>query len=676
MSMVQKKLIFQIAVPGPFREPLDYLPPVDFQPTDNLLGMRIKVPLRNKEVIGILVGTQTHSKWPTDQLKRAIAVMDDKATLTPAIMKLTQWASQYYHCPIGEVMTAALPVALRQDKALAPYQKKLLAGIENTLPNTLIGEVTPPLNLDQENALTSITQHFDQFQAFLLYGVTGSGKTEVYLRAIEALLQQKKQVLVLIPEIGLTPQTFARFQQRFNVPIAVMHSGLTENEKLKAWLLAKENIAPIIIGTRSAIFTPIPNLGLIIIDEEHDLSFKQQEGFRYSARDLSLLRAQFENVPIVLGSATPSLESLHNAAQGRYQLLKLTERAGKAILPALKLIDLRKQKLTAGLSETLLKAMKVHLDQGNQVLIFLNRRGFAPSLLCHQCGFVAKCHRCDARLTYHQNPPLLRCHHCCHECAPYKACPDCGSEQWVMLGQGTQKIEAALQKLFPDHPVVRVDRDNTRRKHAMKELLTQIHQGEGKILVGTQMLAKGHHFPDVTLVAILDIDVGLSSSDFRATERMAQLVIQVAGRAGRASQPGEVLIQTHFPEHLLLNSLIKKGYLNFAEQALGERIDAHFPPYHYLALLRAEATQQVHPMNFLQEVATHARSLQSGISIMGPIPAPMEKRAGRFRAQLAFHAEKRSTLHHFLQNLLPFINEIKSAKKVRYALDVDPQDMM
>ncbi len=671
--MVQAPLILQIAVPGPFAAPLDYLPPPACTITLATLGHRVKVPLRNKEVIGILVGLHHASLHPHHKLKTAVAILDETPLFTPPLLKLTQWASEYYHHPLGEVMAAALPTALRQT---TPRQKKITLDMADPLGLPLISENLPTLNSHQQHAFNTLISQPSGFCAFLLYGVTGSGKTEVYLRAIAVFLKQKKQILILVPEIGLTPQTVQRFKQRFNAPIVVLHSSLNDTEKLTAWLQAKENKAAIVIGTRSAIFTPLPHLGLIIIDEEHDLSFKQQEGFRYSAKDTGLMRAQLEKIPIILGSATPSLESLYNVAQQRYQLLTLPTRAGDAHLPTLKLIDARKQSLTAGLSASLLAAMKKHLDKGNQVLLFLNRRGFAPSLLCHACGFIAQCHRCDARLTYHRAPTRLRCHHCHYECPPYTQCPKCQAEAWILLGQGTQKLETTLQTLFPDHAVIRIDRDNTRRKDAMKKLLEKVHQGESKILVGTQMLAKGHHFPDVTLVAILDIDIGLSSSDFRATERMAQLIIQVAGRSGRAAQAGEVCIQTHFPEHPLLNLLLSKGYLAFADQALQERNEANLPPHAFLALLRAQAMQQTHPLQFLQDVKALAKKQTHPITILGPIAAPMEKRAGQFRAQLAFQATKRSHLHTFLNTLLPQLHTLPSAKKVRYNLDVDPQDML
>lgn len=665
--------LLKIAVPGPFLEALDYLAPKNEKFTPSHLGCRVKVPLRNKEVIGILVGLETQSSPPRKGLKQAIRLLDQTPVLTDAILRLMHWASAYYHHPLGEVMISALPTQLRLDKKL--NVEKLIAKQKN-FPDTLISEPTPTLNKEQEDALRPIIESLCSFKSFLLYGITGSGKTEIYLRAIEHSLNQGKQVLVLVPEIGLTPQTLHRFEKRFNVPIAVIHSGLSENEKLKSWYFAKENLARIIIGTRSAIFTPIPHLGLIIIDEEHDSSFKQQEGFRYSARDLALLRAQWEQVPIVLGSATPSLESLHKTQLGQYELLTLSQRAGNAVLPSLHLIDLRKKILTAGLAPTLINAMKTHLKAGNQVLLFLNRRGFSPRLLCHTCGFLAQCERCDAPLIYHQHPTKLRCHHCDFECPPYKSCPKCQSDQWLMVGQGTQKLESLLENEFPSHTIIRVDRDNTRGKKAMSDLLKRIQEGDGHILIGTQMLAKGHHFPRVTLVGLLDIDGGLSSADFRATERMAQLILQVAGRSGRAETAGEVYIQTHFPDHRLLQILLNDGYFAFAKEALLERAEAQLPPFQHVALLRAEAPHASNPLNFLHEVASYARKLHPDVKLLGPVAAPMEKRAGRFRAHLIFQSAKRSALHQVLQLIQQHLSQLKSAKKVRVILDVDPQDML
>jgi primosomal protein N' (replication factor Y) len=432
-----------------------------------------------------------------------------------------------------------------------------------------------------------------------------------------------------------------------------------------------------VIGTRSAVFTPMPRLGLIIVDEEHDASYKQHEGFRYSARDLAIRRAQQAAIPIVLGSATPSLESLHNALTGRYRLLHLGRRAGSAAPPAMHLIDVRGQGLLEGLSNALLHHMRRHLDAGGQTLLFLNRRGFAPALLCHSCGWVADCKRCDAHMTLHRAQHKLRCHHCGAERAPDIACPACAAQDLLAAGQGTERVEAALRSLFPEVGITRIDRDTTRRKGSLDRMLDGVHKGDTRILVGTQMLAKGHDFPDVSLVGILDADGGLFSADFRAPERMAQLITQVAGRAGRAARPGEVYIQTHQPHHALLNQLIPSGYRAFAEAALAERQEALYPPHGHLALLRAESAQAAPSMSFLEQAAALAReSLPEGVELWGPVPAPMERRAGRFRAQLLLQSQQRSSLHALLREWVPRLDELSSARRARWSLDVDPQDLM
>ena len=506
-------------------------------------------------------------------------------------------------------------------------------------------------------------------------GITGSGKTEVYLHLIDHALKQNKQVLVLVPEIGLTPQLIARFSERFQQPLAVLHSGLNDNQRCQAWLNAKNHQINIILGTRSAIFTPIADLGLIIIDEEHDISFKQQEGFRYSARDLAVQRAHKSNIPILLGSATPSFESLHNAINERYHWLKLTQRAGKALLPRIRLMDVRGQRMQECLSPQLLYEIKQRIDKNEQVLVFLNRRGYAPILMCHDCGWHAECPRCDARMTLHMKANHLRCHHCDTQRAIPQTCPSCQHDELMAMGKGTERIDELLQQHFPSTPVIRIDRDTTRRKGVMEKLIDQIHEGGSKILVGTQMLAKGHHFPNVTLACIVDGDYGLFSSDFRATERMAQLITQVAGRSGRAHTPGEVLIQTHQPEHPLLTLLIQQGYHAFAVQSLQERKDALLPPYSHLAIIRAESTDNSQALNFLQKTKHHAEQLNiRSVDILGPVPAPMAKRAGRFRAQLLFACEQRSPLHQLLDHTLNWLYQNKDARKVRWSVDIDPQE--
>ncbi|HEY0634672.1 MAG TPA: primosomal protein N', partial [Gammaproteobacteria bacterium] len=537
-------------------------------------------------------------------------------------------------------------------------------------------EPPPELNSDQRAAVTAITAAAGRFQPFLLDGVTGSGKTEVYLQAIAPVLAAGRQILLLVPEIGLTPQLVERFRQRFAVPLALLHSGLSDNERQCAWLMARNGQAPIVIGTRSALFTPLKNPGLIIVDEEHDPSLKQQEGFRYSARDVAVVRAHQLGIPVVLGSATPSLESLHNAQAGRYLRLRLPERAGTALHPRMHLLDVRQQPLQEGLAEPLALLMHRHLAQGGQVLLFLNRRGYSPALICHDCGQVADCPRCDARLTYHAAQRRLRCHHCGTERPVPKQCPHCGSADLRPLGQGTERIEEGLKVRFPGVGLVRIDRDTTSRKGAMTALLQEVHGGEARILIGTQMVAKGHHFPEVTLVGILDADQGLFSADFRASERMAQLILQVAGRAGRAERPGEVVIQTHAPDHPLLRTLVAADYHAFAQAALLEREQAQFPPFSHLALLRAEAVDPTAPLTFLEAARRLAAgSADSAVQLLGPVPAPMERRAGRTRAQLLLQSNSRTALHRLLDQWVVGLEGLKEGRKVRWSLDVDPVEL-
>ncbi|MGD8526338.1 MAG: primosomal protein N' [Thioalkalispiraceae bacterium] len=727
-------MILRVAIPTPLRRSFDYLLPDHLGALPLQPGMRVQVPFGRRQVIGVLLETASDSTIPASRLKPVTAVLDEEAVFSDDVLQLLRWASRYYQHPVGDVLQHALPVLLRQGHALqvkglqlwqltpegqqlsaeelkrAPRQWQLIKQLQQApqglnaqqldeqhagwravmkklvekhwvsvqeqplVEQPLANPVTPPApNPDQQAAIAQITTNLQHYRAFLLEGVTGSGKTEVYLQVIEKVLSQGKQALVLVPEIGLTPQLLQRFRERLGVAIAVLHSGLNDQARLGAWLAARNGDARVVIGTRSALFTPLQAPGVIIIDEEHDASFKQQDGFRYSARDLAVLRAQKNHIPVILGSATPSLESLYNVEQQRYQLLALPQRAGDASPPEIRLIDVRSQKMEHGLSPTLLASMKTHLAEGNQVLLFLNRRGYAPVLMCHDCGWHATCQRCDAHMTYHQRDQRLRCHHCGSERPADKQCPDCAGEDLQGYGQGTERIESALLSLFPDFHTIRIDRDSTRRKHAFDDLLQQVHSGQAQILIGTQMLAKGHHFPNVTLVGILEADQGFYSSDFRGAERISQLILQVAGRAGRADKPGEVLIQTHHPEQALLAYLQQHDYRALAKSLLDERQQAGWPPYSYLALLRAEAPDAGSPMNFLLEAKQQAQQ-PGAIFLLGPQPAPMEKRAGRFRAQLLVQAPDRLTLQQFLTPWVAALENLKSTRKVRWSIDVDPFD--
>jgi primosomal protein N' (replication factor Y) len=657
------QVILRIALPKPLRRLFDYLPPETLDNKQLIPGIRVKVPFLNKALVGILVEIKHESSVSVDKLKKAYALLDDQPIFTEDIYKLCEWASDYYHYPLGEILSHALPSLLRQGKSDKAKRKHALEIIETS-------DTQPELNPDQAKAVDAINALQNKFQVFLLDGVTGSGKTEVYLRAI-ASLQSNKQVLVLVPEISLTPQTFKRFRSRFKEKMVALHSGLSEQERLQAWMGAKSGEIKMVIGTRSAIFTPFLNLGLIIVDEEHDQSFKQQDRFRYHARDLAIMRAKLNQIPIVLGSATPSLESCLNVKRNRYVHLSLPNRAGPSHLPTYQIIDLKQGKSEGGLSPLLLKMMRDVLDEDNQVLLFLNRRGFAPVLYCAECAFIAGCSECDARLVYHRHPPHLQCHHCHAKCKIPEACAKCASTTLLPIGLGTQRLELTLSEHFPHVPIVRVDRDNTRRKGALEDLLNQINTEKKAILLGTQMLAKGHHFPRVTLVGITDGDRGLFSPDFRAAEFMGQLLLQVSGRAGRAEKKGTVVIQTRYPEHPLLQTLIHEGYQSFSEKLLIERKETNLPPCSYFSLFRAEGRVEKEVNDFLIQVKAMSETITNAVSLMGPVPAIIAKRKALYCQHLLVRANKRSALQQFLKTILPKIETLKS-RSVKWIIDVDP----
>ncbi|MDX1902268.1 MAG: primosomal protein N' [Gammaproteobacteria bacterium] len=660
--------ILQLAIPTPLRRFFDYLPPKSYDLTQLKPGMRLKVPFGRRELTGIFIRNVETSTVPEGKLKQALAVLDTEPVIPTDILELATKAANYYQHPIGEVLLGILPTELRQGKPL-PEITPAEAENENILAETPLS-----LNPAQADALSHLITFIDHFTVTLLHGVTGSGKTEVYLQAIEHCLKQQKQILVLVPEIGLTPQLLQRFRARFTAPIVAIHSGMTNKSRLTAWLKAKSGEAKIIIGTRSAVFTPLNNLGMIIVDEEHDLSFKQQDGFHYHARDVAILRASQKNIPIVLGSATPSLETLQNARTERYHLKKLPERAGLAMRPTFHLIDVRNQTLEQGLSKELIAAIEQHLKEDNQVMLFLNRRGYAPILLCHSCGWMATCSRCDMRMTWHRKAGYLLCHHCDKQTKVPSQCKQCGGKTLQAAGQGTEQLEETLSFLFPDYPIERIDRDSTRRKGEMEKAFARIQSGEARILTGTQMLAKGHHFPNVTLVAIVDADGGFFSADFRALERMGQQVLQVAGRAGRAEKPGTVMIQTHHPDHPLLYQLLNEGYAAFSDSLLQERAKIILPPFTYFALFRAEANQLEKADAFLKHIRDTI-AIKHPIQIMGPIPAPIPRRAGRYRAQLLLQSTTRPALQNTLKKYMPDIENLRSGKKVRWSLDVDPLEI-
>lgn len=531
------------------------------------------------------------------------------------------------------------------------------------------------LNQEQQAVVADINKHDNKHAVHLINGITGSGKTEVYLALCEPVIAAGKQVLILVPEIGLTPQLTQRFLQHLNTSIVILHSAMNDKQRYASWHAAANQQAQLLIGTRSSIFTPMPELGLIIIDEEHDGSYKQQDGFRYNARDLAIVRAKNKNIPVILGSATASLESLLNTNEQRYIQHNLTKRANKKPLPKTRLVNLCNQKLHEGMAETLLDTIKQHLQQRGQVLLFINRRGFAPLLMCHDCGWTTNCQRCDAHMTFHKRHHQLICHHCGSQRQAPETCGDCGSTNILAIGAGTERIESYLQETFPETQVSRIDRDTTRKKGSLQEKLEKARSGESGILVGTQMLAKGHDFPNITLVCILDTDQALFSADFRAAEHLAQLITQVSGRAGRAEKAGEVLIQTHHPDHPLLQNLLHKGYPAFASSALQERSDAGLPPCNHLALLRCESTDVNASVLFLKQAMALTENIdKQDIELFGPLPAPMERRAGRYRYQIMLQSKQRKTLHPFMNWWIPQLQKLPSARKVRWSLDVDPYD--
>ncbi len=665
--MIPKTPILRVAVPSPLYQCFDYWPPVDSKITTWVPGLRIKVPFGRREVVGILLEVLETSEIDPKKLKPALEVLDEEPLLDSVWLKLTHWASQYYQYPIGEVMLGVLPKALRQGKPFKGDVRKL-----STCSSSKLTTYVRPLSLnpDQQKCMEQIAAS-SGFQCFVLEGVTGSGKTEVYLQAIDRLLKQGKQALVLVPEIALTPQTLARFQARFpEFSVLAYHSGLTDKTRADVWRQVQEGVTQVVVGTRSAVFLPWKNPGIIILDEEHDASFKQQTGFRYSARDLAVFRAQLENIPVLLGSATPSLESLYNLKRERYQHLQLPERAGESQKPQIHLLNLCQQPLKGGLSPKLLESMGRHLAAGGQVMLFLNRRGYAPVLMCHDCAWMATCDRCDAKFNLHQNPPRLRCHHCESVKPVPQKCGACGSPEIFAVGQGTEQLEETVQEHFPQYKTLRIDRDSTRVKGSLESMLQSVQDEEAKILIGTQLLAKGHHFPALSMVAIVDADGGLFSSDFRALERMGQLIVQVSGRAGRAEILGEVYIQTHHPDNPFLQLLLNQGYPDFAKALLEERIAAGLPPHTHMAVIRAESTHKEKPRVFLEKLRSQIHSKH--LRILGPIPAPMERKAGRVRAQLILEASNRSQLQAELQRVVQRLVQDKTSREVRWSIDVDP----
>ena len=726
--------IVRVALAVPLPRFFDYLYLPDLTP---IVGGRVLVPFGSQKRVGIVVDLPASSDVAKEKLKPIIDVLDAESLFNSTTWDWLAWSANYYRAALGDVLFQALPVKLRHGESavkndrtfwritdlgkqalesgelkrakkqiealnllLTQYLEKGNNEISSAIWSTLKGkdyveEIVVPteqkswqqalgdnplvnidnrLTLNKQQALAFSQLLFQEgFNVWLLEGVTGSGKTEIYLQYIEEVLKKGKQVLVLVPEIGLTPQTVRRFQARFNVEIDVLHSNLNDTQRLNVWERARTGQSAIVIGTRSALFTQFSDLGLIILDEEHDGSFKQQDGWRYHARDLGIVLAQKLNIPILLGSATPSLESVNNVQNGKYHHLVLSKRAGNATALRQFVIDLKHQRIQNGLSEPLLKRMQEHLEKGNQVLLFLNRRGFAPVLLCHECGWIDECHHCEKPYTYHQHQRVLRCHHCGAQKTVPMQCGHCGSTHLVTTGLGTEQLEETLKARFPQYNIARIDRDSTARKGKLEGYLEDIQQGKSQILIGTQMLAKGHHFPNVTLVALVNVDNALFSLDFRAEERLAQLYVQVAGRSGRAEKQGEVVLQTHYPDHPLLTTLLEKGYQAFAEETLKLRHNMGLPPFSFQALFKAQCRHSEEAENALSQLASFFYEQKiEGLQVLGPIPAPFSKKAGLYRWQLLLQHASRKQLQAALSRYSP---ELIKSSQVRLILDVDPLDL-
>ncbi len=724
--------IVRVALDVPLATLFDYAIAND---TTTAPGQRVLVSFGRRQVVGVVMECVADSALTLERIKQVTQALDEAPLLPEELLALLRFCSDYYHHPLGATVLPALPVRLRSGQPVAlkealhytlsrsgrsldlslvskrkVVQHRILAALQqgaltsaqlralstsaasalkalvqagwveeceaSVAPSTFTFNNAHTLTAEQQQAVDAVTQS-KNYGCFLLHGITGSGKTEVYVHlmhhVLNNVLQHGGQVLMLVPEINLTPQLENYFRSRFpDAKLVSLHSGLNDGERTQNWLRAQTGRASIVLGTRLAVFTPLPQLALIIVDEEHDSSFKQQDGLRYSARDVAIFRANQRGVPIVLGSATPSLESYHNARSGRYRLLRLTQRAAaQARLPEVRCINISNTLMQHGISEPLLKALAERLQRGEQSLIFINRRGYAPVLMCTACGWLSGCSNCAGKLVLHLNERKLRCHHCGHQERVPHACPSCGNADLQPVGIGTQRVESALQEYFPQARILRVDRDSTRNKGTWNAMRQQIQDDAVDILVGTQMLAKGHDFPNLTLVGVLNPDGALYSADFRASEKLFAQLAQVAGRAGRADKPGEVLIQTAFPDHPLFRALREHNYDSWAQTLLAERLSAGFPPFVYQVLLRAEGRDKGEVYAFLQQAQAAGTALNLPVEVYGVVPAALPRRANHLRAQLLVQSDSRKTLQQFLRAWRPLLDAMP-AKKLRWSLDIDP----
>lgn len=725
----------KVAVPVPLRKMFDYKTG-GLRPT---VGARVRVPFGRRSIVGVVVaGTESVAEGIT--VKTIEAVIDDEAIISPSLMRLLIWAAGYYHYPIGEVIAAALPPMLRRGDVArpqamprwaltdqgktndidtltrSPLGRKLVQQMRDSAselsgaddfgrvssgwrsalnrliesgwveprddvvegPQARSAEAGPTLEPDQQTVVQGLKERLHGFQVSLLHGVTGSGKTEVYIRLLQCVIESGGQALVLVPEISLTPQLVDRLQRRLGVPIAVLHSGVASGERHRMWWSATTANASVVLGTRSAVFAPLKNNRLVIVDEEHDASFKQQDGFRYHGRDVAIMRAQFDDAAVVLGSATPSIESMENVHRQRYQRFALPRRTGGASLPSIHIIDLNTHTPEVGLSPPLIAALADRLEANEQSLLFINRRGFAPVVMCVGCGWFASCDRCDARLTFHQRVGRWRCHHCGSDRRPLPECPECKSTDLVEVGEGTERIEATVAERFPKARLLRLDRDITTSAERLRASLERIAQREVDIVIGTQMVTKGHDFPALTLVGVVNPDQALFSVDYRTPEQLVQQLTQVSGRAGRGKRAGDVLVQTRYPQDPVFDLIARHDFEAFIERERGERLSAGFPPYSHFALLRADAPERHLALSFLhgaRQLAEQTVAQMAAVEMMDPVPSPMERRAGRYRAQLLVRSSERAPLHNFLNWWIEGLERDVAGRRLRWSIDVDPIDL-
>ena len=701
-------------------------------------GERYLLPFGQSNKVGILVRKIIQAPESTRTLKRVQERLDQKPLLSKHLMELIDWIAEYYCQPIGDVMFLGLPKYLRQPKSIpstqikiwriekigpdilegfkskAPRQYELLLALKEsergldalhlrqineswrqpmkmleekglvaqymeeaaeTQPTGI--ETGPPLTLEQQTICTQLSDELSHFAVHIIQGVTGSGKTEVYLQQMQKVLAEGRQVIYLVPEIGLTPQLLNRLRSRLGSIIAISHSAQTDLQRFQSWDKFRRGVSTVMIGTRSALFSQSNNLGLIIIDEEHDSSYRQQDGVRYHARDVAVKRAQMLNIPIIMGSATPSIESLHNIDKAHYKLYRLDKRVNHSLPPQIELLDCSQLGLTSGCSPLLLKAIQQHLNQSGQVLLYLNRRGFAPVVMCHECNWQAGCFQCDSKMTLHQSINRLICHHCGSANTLPVKCPSCGHSEIKHYGVGTEQLEKYLQQQFPAVDVIRVDRDSVSSAVQMEQKMKPVQTGAPCILIGTQMLAKGHDYPHITLVGILDTDQALFSSFYRASERLIQTVLQVSGRAGRAEKKGQALLQTAFPQQDLMKKLCKQSYSELINPILEERKLLGFPPYHRAVMFQVDAIQLDQAMEKLNKIKQLVMDIKRSkpLKVIGPIPALMTRRIGRYRAQLTILSGDVKTLRQLLKELMPAIQGIRSTQQSRLTIEVDPLDL-